>query len=178
FANVAGNVEVSEKESVNYYAGFTDSYEQRGGELTLVQYANKDYSGNPAYIQRNAHSNIISFRLGVGHTYAFNKKVSNTPTVFGSGMNNNSSAAAGWTDNDPINYGVRSAFDTRFRVSGRVTLNGISGLEAQRQNAQVIGYNMKADPANPSGYFKIDTMRSNQYYITSTASLFTEWTLG
>jgi iron complex outermembrane receptor protein len=36
---------------------------------------------------------------------------------------------------------------------------------------------MKADPANPTGYYKIDTMRSNQYYITSTASLFTEWTL-
>lgn len=178
FVNLAGSVDVSERQSVSYYAGFTDSYEQRAGELTLAQYANKDYSGNPAYIQRNAHSNIISFRLGVGHTYAFSKNVSNTTTVFGTGMENNSSSAAGWTDKTPINYGLRSTFDTRFRLSDAVTLNGITGVEAQRQNAQVIGYNMKADPANPTGYFKIDTMRSNQYYITSTASLFTEWTLG
>ncbi len=178
FANLAGEVEVSEKQSVNFYAGFTDSYEQRGGELTLTQYANKDYTGNPAYIQRNAHSNIVSFRLGVGHTYAFSNSVSNTTTVFGSGIANNASSAGGWTDKDPINYGLRSTFDIKLHVGNSATLTGITGVEAQRQNAQVIGYNMKADPANPTGYFKIDTMRSNQYYITSTASAFTEWTLG
>jgi len=98
--------------------------------------------------------------------------------VYGTGAANNASSAAGWTDKDPINYGVRSTFDTKFHLSGDISLSGITGVEAQRQNAQVIGYNMKADPANPTGYFKIDTMRSNQYYITSTASLFTEWTLG
>jgi iron complex outermembrane receptor protein len=178
FVNLAGDVEVSDRQSVNFYAGFTDSYEQRGGELTLTQYANKDYTGNPAYIMRNAHSNIVSFRLGFGHTYAFSKTVSNTTTVYGTGVSNNSSSAAGWTDKDPINYGLRSTFDTKFHLNENTSLSGITGIEAQRQNAQVIGYNMKADPANPTGYYKIDTMRSNQYYITSTASLFTEWTLG
>jgi len=92
-------------------------------------------------------------------------------------VSNNSSSAGGWTDKSPINYGVRSTFDTKFHLNGTTSLTGITGVEAQRQNAQVIGYNMKADPANPTGYYKIDTMRSNQYYISSTASLFTEWTL-
>ncbi len=178
FVNLAGDVDVSEKQSLNFYAGFTDSYEQRGGELTLTQYANRDYTGNPSYIQRNAHSNIVAFRLGVGHTYAFSKSVSNTTSVYGTGISNNASSAAGWTDKNPINYGVRSTIDTKFNLGKNTSLTGITGTEAQRQNAQVIGYNMKADPANPAGYFKIDTMRSNQYYLTSTASLFTEWTLG
>ena len=178
FVNFAGDVDVSDRQSINFYAGFTDSYEQRGGELTLAQYENKDYSGNPAYIMRNAHSNIVSFRLGFAHTYAFSNTVSNTTTVYGTGVSNNASSAAGWTDKSPINYGVRSTFDTKFHLNGNTSLTGITGVEAQRQNAQVIGYNMKADPANPTGYYKIDTMRSNQYYISSTASLFTEWTLG
>ena len=178
FVNLAGEFQVNEKQAINFYAGYSDSYDERGGELTLAQYASKDYSGNPAYIQRNAHSNIISFRLGVGHTYNFNSHISNTTTVFGTGLTSNVSSAAGWTDKDPINYGFRSTIDTRFFLGEGISLSGITGMEAQRQNAQVIGYNMKADPGNPTGYFKIDTMRSNQYYITGTKSIFTEWTLG
>ena len=176
FVNLAGDFQLSQKQSMNFYAGYSDSYDERGGELTLAQFANRDYSGNPAYIQRNGHSNIVSFRLGVGHTYNFNDHISNTTTVFGSGVSNNSSSAAGWTDKDPINYGFRSTIDTKWGLSEHVSLSGITGIEAQRQNAQVIGYNMKADPANPAAYFKIDTIRSNQQYVTGTRSLFTEWT--
>ena len=177
FINVAGDFQVNEKQSLNLYGGYSNSYDERQGELTIAQYNAKDYSGNPAYIQRNAHSNIVSFRMGIGHTYSFNNHVSNTTTMFGTGMTNNASSAAGWTDKIPVNYGVRSTIDTRFGFSGGLTLIGISGIEAQRQHAQVIGYNMKAGAANPTGYFRIDTMRSNQFYISGTRSLFTEWTL-
>ena len=175
FINIAGDFQLNEKQVLNFYAGYSDSYDERAGELTITQYANKDYSGNPAYIQRNAHSNVVGFRLGIGHTYTFNEHISNTTTVFGTGINNNASSGGGWTDKDPINYGLRSTVDTRFSTGKNISLTGISGIEFQRQNAQVIGYNMKADP--PNVYYKIDTMRSNQYYITSTKSLFTEWTL-
>ncbi|HMJ46380.1 MAG TPA: TonB-dependent receptor, partial [Ferruginibacter sp.] len=178
FVNISGEFQPNDQQEINVYAGFSDSYDQRGGELTIAQYTNRDYSGNPSYIQRNGHSNIVSVRLGVGHTYNFNKNISNTTTVFGSGISNNVSSAGGWTDKDPLNYGFRSAFDTRFSIAPTVTLSGITGIEAQRQHAQVIGYNMKANPANPSGYYLIDTMRSNQFYITGTKSIFTEWTLG
>jgi iron complex outermembrane receptor protein len=177
FVNLAGAVQASEKQSVSFYAGYSDSYDERGGELTITQYNNKDYSGNPAYIMRNAHSAITSFRLGVSHTYNFSGSVSNTTTVFGTGMTNNSSSAAGWTDKNPINYGFRTTFDTKFTLGDDIGLSGITGMEAQRQNAQVVGYFMKADPTNPGGYFRIDTIRSSQYYTTGTKSLFTEWTL-
>lgn len=177
FVNLAGNVQPNDKQAISFYAGYSDSYDQRGGELTLDQYQNKDYSGNPAYIIRNAHSGITSFRLGVSHTYNFNEAISNTTTLFGSGMTNNSSSAAGWTDKTPINYGLRSTFTTKFAFNGGSSLSGITGIEAQRQNAQVIGYFMKQDPNNPSGYYRIDTIRSNQYYTTGTKSLFTQWTL-
>jgi len=177
FVNIAGEVEPNEKQAISFYAGYSDSYDERAGELTMAQWANKDYSGNPAYIQRNAHSNITSFRLGLSHVFHFSEHLSNTTMVYGSGANNNASSGGGWTDKSPINYGLRSTIDKRFNLANNMSLSGITGIELQRQNAQVIGYNMKADPFNPAGYFKIDTMRSNQYYITSTKSLFTEWTL-
>ncbi|HEX2609294.1 MAG TPA: carboxypeptidase-like regulatory domain-containing protein, partial [Flavisolibacter sp.] len=147
FANAAGEFTINARQAVNFYAGYSDSYDERGGELTIAQYEAGDFSGNPAYIQRNAHSGITSFRLGVGHTYNFNQAISNTTTLYGTGISNNASSAAGWTDKAPINYGLRSTFDTRFTIGNGLSLSGITGIEVQRQNAQVTGYNMKADPA-------------------------------
>jgi iron complex outermembrane receptor protein len=177
FVNLAGDFQISNKQSLTTYFGYSNSYEERQGELTIGQYDTLNWSGNPEYIKRDAHSNVISFRGGVGHTYNFNHHVSNTTTVFGSGVTNNSSSAAGWTDKNPINFGLRSTFNTQFGLNNGSTLNGITGVETQHQFAQTIGYNMAPNPANPSGYWIIDTMRSNQFTYTANTSVFTEWTL-
>lgn len=177
FVNVAGDFDISEKQSISTYFGYSRSYDERGGELTLTQYANKDYTGNPEYIKRNAHSEVISFRLGAGHTYRFSNQLSNTTTVFGTGISSNVSSAGGWTDKDPINVGVRSTFDTKFAVGNGSTLSGITGIEAQRQHAQTIGYNMVANPSSPTAYWIVGAARSNQFTLSSTQSLFTEWSL-
>lgn len=177
FVNLIGDVKLSDKQAINTYFGFSDSYDQRGGELTIDQYNKFDYSGNPAYIKNDAHSNIISFRGGINHAYTFNKIISNHTTVFGSGVSNNVSSAGGWTDKFPVNYGLRSTVDLNFGLSEGFKLNGIVGIEAQRQNAQIIGYPMVVDSTNITGNNLIGTVRSNQYIVSSTASLFTEWTL-
>ncbi|MGN6165714.1 MAG: TonB-dependent receptor [Flavisolibacter sp.] len=175
FVNLAGDFQINNKQSVTTYFGYSNSYDERGGELTLDQYANKDYSGNTRYIQRNAHSNIVSFRGGLGHTFNFNDHISNTTTVFGSGATNNSSSAAGWTDKNPFNFGLRSTFDTKFSLSNDINVSGITGVETQKQYAQIIGYNMIANPNDPNGYFIIEAIKSNQATTTATTSLFTEW---
>ncbi|MCW3087713.1 MAG: TonB-dependent receptor, partial [Sediminibacterium sp.] len=177
FVNIAADFQPNQKQTINTYFGYSSSYDARGGELTIAQYGNFDYSGNPEYIKRNAHSEIISFRAGLSHVYAFSKHVSNTTTVFGSGVSNNASSAGGWTDKNPINYGFRSVFDTKFELQEGVSLGGITGIESQRQNAQIIGYNMVANPTDPTGYWIIGAMRSNQATVTGTTSYFTEWTL-
>ncbi|MEO5943165.1 MAG: TonB-dependent receptor [Ferruginibacter sp.] len=177
FVNVAGDFKINEKQSVSTYFGYSHSYDQRSGELTLTQYANNDYSGNPDYIIRDAHSEIISFRAGLSHTYNFSNHLSNTTTVYGSGITNNSSSAAGWTDKNPINYGLRSTFDTKFSLTAGFSLSGITGVETQHQNAQTIGYTMVKNPNDTAGYYIIGAQRSNQYTTTGTSSLFTEWTL-
>lgn len=177
FVNIAADFQPNEKQSITTYFGYSNSYDARGGELTLAQYANGDFSGNPDYIKRNGHSEIISFRAGVGHTYTFNSHIANTTSVFASGVTNNSSSAAGWTDKNPINYGFRSTLDMKFPMEGGFSLSGITGIESQRQNAQIIGYNMVANPTDANAYWVIGTMRSNQSTQTGTTSLFTEWTL-
>lgn len=178
FVNVAGEFQPTEKQNINFYAGYSNSYDQRGGELTIAQYNAGDYSGNPAYIKNNAHSNIISFRAGVGHTYNFTGNIANTTTVFGSGVSNNASSAGGWTDKAPVNFGLRSTFDTKFNLQNGITLSGITGVETQRQYAQITGYPMVKNQLDTNGYNIIGTLRSNQVIKTATTSVFTEWTLG
>ncbi|MBS1490519.1 MAG: TonB-dependent receptor [Bacteroidetes bacterium] len=177
FVNMMGQFKLNEKQSLTTYLGYSNSYDQRNGELSKTQYDTLNYSGNPAYIKNDAHSNIISFRAGIGHTYTFNEKISNFTTLFGSGMSNNASSAGGWTDKAPVNYGLRSTFDFRFRIGEQISLSGIAGIEAQRQYAQSIAYGMVPNNANPTGYNIIGTMRSNQTTINSTYSVFTQWTL-
>lgn len=187
FVNFAGDFQPNDKQTVSVFVGYTDSYDQRLGELTLAQYANKDYSGNIEYIKRDAHSHVSTFRAGLSHTYAFSKAVSNTTSVFGTGFRSDVSSAGGWTDKTSVNYGFRTSFETKFNVGAGSSLNGITGIEVQRQDAQITGYNMKADPSDPnpggpwvygvSPYWIVNAVTSNNAFVTTPTAYFTEWTL-
>lgn len=177
FVNLMGEFKPNNKQAFTSYFGFSRSYDQRNGELTKTQYETFDYSGNPAYIKNDAHSNVITIRAGVSHNYAFNKNISNTTALFGTGFISNVSSAGGWTDKSAINYGLRSTFDTKFALGANFSISGITGVEGQIQNAQTLGYPMVADSFNLTGYNIVGNLRSNQYTISKTISTFTEWTL-
>ncbi len=178
FVNVVGDFNLNDKQQVTSYFGFSDSYDERNGELTKTQFENFDYSGNARYIKNNAHSAVRTFRGGISHRYSFTKGISNTTSFFGSSQNMDNSSAGGWTDKLPLNYGLRSSFDSQFRLSESTTLSGITGIEMQKMNGLTIGYGMAADSTNLSGYNVITSTRSNQKTANSTASYFTQWTLG
>lgn len=186
FVNLIGEFRPNDKQTVTTYAGYSNSYDQRFGELTVAQFNSGDYSGNPDYIKRDAHSGVITFRAGIGHNYQFTKNMSNSTTVFGTGFTSNASSAGGWTDKNTINAGLRSVFNTNFNLNNGITLSGITGVETQRQDAQTIGYSMKQNPLDTasvwkygiSPYWVVNAATSNFATVTKTTSLFTEWTLG
>jgi iron complex outermembrane receptor protein len=185
FVNLIAELQPNTKNTFNVYAGYTNSKDQRSGELTLAQWANNDFTGNPDYIKRDGHSNVVSFRTGVNHVYTPSKNISFSNSVFASGFNSNVSSAAGWTDKNAINYGVRSSINTKFMLTDKISLGGITGIEIQQQIAQVMGYSMKQSPldkattwtlgVNP--YWVINAATSNVYATSTNSNLFTEWTL-
>ena len=177
FFNAVLDFQPNNNQYISTYFGFSNSYDQRGGELTIDQYETKDYSGNSKYIKNNAHSEVISFRAGLSHTYKFNDWLKNTTSIFGTGMSSNASSAGGWTDKDPTNYGTRSTFDLDLNLNENLSLKGVAGFEFQEQRASIIGYNMVADPSNPDGYNIIGATKSNQFALSKNNSLFMEWTL-
>jgi iron complex outermembrane receptor protein len=66
FVNFVADFKVSDKQKITTYLGFSNSYDQRQGELTIGQYDTLNYTGNSAYIKNDAHSSVISYRAGVG----------------------------------------------------------------------------------------------------------------
>lgn len=177
FVNMIGDIRINDKQRFTSYIGFSDSYDERNGELTIQQWDTLDYSGNINYINNNAHSAVKSLRAGFGHTYQICKTVSNTTSLFGTAQNIDNSSAGGWTDKNPLNYGFRSTFDMNFKVSDKITLTGVTGVEMQKMNAVTNGYKMAADSTNLTGYFTITTNRSIQSTMSAAASAFTQWTL-
>lgn len=185
FVNVAGTFQPNAKQTVNVYGGYTNSYDERSGEITINQWETDDLVGNLEYIKRNGHSQVYTARLGVGHNYTFNNWLSNMTTVYGMAFNSNVSSAGGWTDKASTNIGLRSTFNTKFNLKNNIGLSGLTGVETQRQNATTIGYGMGKDPRDTAAnwywgnpyYWIINAMTSNIYTTTSTTSVFTEWTL-
>lgn len=187
FVNFVAEFQPNERQTVSAFVGYTDSYDERLGELTIQQWHNKDYSGNIAYIRNNAHSHVSTFRAGFSHMYTFSRAVSNTTTLFGTGFRSDVSSAGGWTDKTSVNYGFRTSFGTRFYFANGISLNGITGMEVQRQDAQVVGYSMKVNPTDPnpggpwvygsSPYWTLNAVTSNNAFVTTPTSYFTEWTL-
>ena len=185
FVNIITESHPTQKQTISSYVGFTNSYDERGGEQTINQFDAKSDTGNLEYVKRNGHSKLLSYRAGISHNYAFNNWFSNFTTAFGTGLVNDASSASGWTDKLSLNYGTRSTFNTKFSLANNIGLSGITGLELQRQNASTIGYNMKANPfdATPltwtlgEPYWVINASTSNTATVNSTSSFFTEWTL-
>ncbi len=185
FVNFTGNFTPNAKQSINTYVGYSNSYDERVGEDSVLQFLNNLPNGNSDYVRRNAHSGVYTVRAGVGHTYYFNNHVANTTSIFGTAFNSNVSSAGGWTDKATTNFGIRSTFDTKFNVGNGISLNGITGIEAQKQIANTIGYTMIKDPrdtavnwalGNPY-YYIIGASNANLFAVSTTTSIFTEWTL-
>ncbi|TCJ19252.1 TonB-dependent receptor [Flaviaesturariibacter flavus] len=177
FVNFAGDFTPNARQAITAFLGFANSYDERFGELDTAQWRREDYSGNPNYIKNDAHSRIVSVRAGIGHTYVFSERFSNTTTVFGYSAATDASSAGGWTDKNPVNFGARSTFNTRFAL-GRATLSGLTGIESLHQRAQKVDYRMGADRRDPLAYNRVDSVRGNVATQTAANSVFTDWTLG
>jgi iron complex outermembrane recepter protein len=185
FVNVIADLQPNLKNNFSIYAGYSSSYDQRSGELTMAQWDANDFSGNPDYIKRDGHSNVVSFKTGVSHVYNHSQNISISSAVYGIGFNSNASSAAGWTDKNTVNYGMRSAINTKFSITDDITIGGVTGIESQQQVGQVVGYNMKQNPldaattwtygVNP--YWVINATTSNVYATSTNSHVFSEWTL-
>lgn len=177
FVNMIGDFNVSKKQSVSTYLGVSEGYDERNGELTIEQYDTLDYSGNQDYIDNNAHSGARTIRAGVGHTYAFTNRISNTTSIFGVSQQIDNSSAGGWNDVNNTSFGVRSVFDMSFKLSDKISLKGKTGVECQKTSTLANSYKMSADSTDLDGYNVITSLRSVGFTQSESFNAFSQWIL-
>ncbi len=177
FVNITGDFKLSDRQTLSTYVGYSDGYDQRNGELEIDQYETFDYSGNPAYIKNDAHSATNTFVAGVTNGYKFSKWLTNKSSIFGTSQLMDASSAGGWQDKSSLSYGVRSTFDMNFKLSEKVSLKGITGLEVQRTTLNSNFFGMGADSTYLNGYNVITNIRSISSTESTTSNVFTQWTL-
>ncbi len=173
--NMFNEIRASNKTKLNSFISFADSYDERNGELTIAQYDTNDYSGNKNYIKNNGHSNVISLRAGISLETTYSTKFKNTLSMYSTGISSNVSSGGGWTDKGSIHYGFRENFNYLIKLNNAISISGNTGIEAQSQNSQTIGYSMVTDSFNKDGYNIIGNARSNQYAVSNTYTIFNEW---
>ncbi|MBY0534969.1 MAG: TonB-dependent receptor [Chitinophagaceae bacterium] len=185
FVSLVADFQPTEKQTISTFLGYSNSYDERAGELTIAQYEGNDYSGNIEYIKRDAHSKVITYRAGTSHSYVFNRVWSNTTSLFGTAFNSNAASASGTTDKATLNVGLRSVFNTNLDLGNGISLKGATGIETQKQVANTMGYSMKKDPKDTtttwtygrSPYWVLNAATSNVFTDVTNSHLFTEWTL-
>src|SRR5690606_5979364 len=67
--------------------------------------------------------------------------------------------------------------DMNFKLSEKISLTGITGVELQKLIANAQGFKMGADSTNLAGYNTLIALRSDAVTSSATASYFTQWTL-
>ena len=177
FVNWVGSFRISAKQRVETYFGYSDSYDERGGELTIAQFEAGDNTGNARYIKNNAHTKVERLRFGLSNHYQFNSHWNNQTTVFGSGASSTSSSAGGWNDEQPINFGLRSDFGSSFKLAEDYLLSGHTGIEIQFQRNHALSHSMVEDSLYPSRYNIVGTLKSNQFVRNQNQVYFSQWEL-
>ncbi len=177
FVNLLAKFRLNDKQTIESYLGYSNSYDERGGELTIEQFENGERTGNARYIKNDAHSAIERFRFGLSHHYKLKPWLKNQTTLYGNAGNGNSSSAGGWNDESPINYGLRTDFLVQLKWAEKYQLNGHTGLELQAMSKHALSYSMVEDSLFPNQDNIVSDLKSNQQINNLNKVWFSQWEL-
>ena len=110
YFNFTSNLTVSDRNVISSYFSYNNSYEDLAGEIDSADFYGRKAVSNLFYVLNNSHAAIESFRAGVTDRYEFTDLFSNQTTVFATGSTLNQSFAHGFTKNQNISFGGRTAF--------------------------------------------------------------------
>lgn len=128
--------------TLQYYFGYNNSYEQLAGQLDSASFYNKSTAAESKYLDNDAHVAIKSFRMGITNTHQLNHRIKNQTTVFGNASNLQQAYAVGFNDNLSYNIGGRSVFAHTYNTNN-ATFNTQIGGEFQRSFGHYTTYQMQ-----------------------------------
>ncbi len=137
---------------------------------------NTDSINNPAYDQNFSRVAIESFRVGITDKYKFNTHFSTQTTLYGDGHTLNQYFAHGFTLDNNLNYGGRTAF--MYECNGeKLNLNGVLGATFEKSNQNSQGNFILPFVAYPFTPASGPDFPSDQQSYAMNYNIFTQWTL-
>jgi iron complex outermembrane receptor protein len=121
FVTVAGDFHLSPRQTVSILFNYSKINDKYAGELLGTQVSQDPSQANQNYIIKSIGLNQTSTRLGISHTYHFNSKISNTTSVFTSGINSVSPVEPSTSVVNKNKYGARSVFTFTPTIGGLKT---------------------------------------------------------
>lgn len=116
------------KQTLSTYFSYNNSNEGLAGEIDSTDFYDKKPVSNNFYILNKSHVNMESFRTGITDKYQFNDLFSNQSTLFVTGSVLDQAFAHGFTKNQNLSLGGRSAFMFQSRSKNKMNINGILGF--------------------------------------------------
>ena len=177
YFSFTSNFNISDRNVVSSYFSYNNSYEDLAGEIDSADFYGRKLVSNSFYVLNNSHAAIESFRAGVTDKYEFTDLFSNQTTVFATGSTLNQAFAHGFTKNQNISFGGRTAFYFDNHAGGK-GIEGQLGASFIRTNQDAHGNFIPpfvSPPFTPNTTPNIGSASRN--YAMNYA-VFTQWKFG
>jgi len=168
FAEFAGNLKTSDKNTISTYFSYNYSNQALSGELDSDQVYNKKAVGDTNYDNNFSHVSVESARGGVTDKYQFNSHFSNEATVFLTSRVIDQVIAHGFTDYQEGDWGGRDAFNFHEGI-----VDATIGGSFQKLNETANGYNVNHNILPP--FTATAGTGSDQQNFALNYNIFTQW---
>ncbi|MEO6883536.1 MAG: TonB-dependent receptor [Bacteroidia bacterium] len=177
YASFAGDFKTSSKNTISTYFSYSHSYEQLTGEIDSATFYNRQAVSDTNYMFNQSHVDIESYRTGITDKYKLSKKFSTETTLFATGNELNQYFAHGFSLNNNLNFGGRTAlvYDTK---SDKISVNGITGVSFQKSNQTDQGNFILPFVPSPFTSTSGPDFPSDVKNYALSYNLFTNWIVG
>jgi iron complex outermembrane recepter protein len=166
FLTFFGEFKMNKKQSLTAYMSHNFSLEGVTGQISYADYYAGIDNGNTAYTKKNSRNEIQATRFALTHKYTFSTKFDNYTTAFYSNLDFVRVAAGASENSLSPNFGLRSVFNFKEKLTDKV-LNELSiGTEIQQSRSLISNYRfLGTDDANP---LKVQDISKGSYFKTIT----------
>ncbi|WP_027376706.1 TonB-dependent receptor [Kaistella palustris] len=135
-----GTFKLNPKQSLTVYTSHNFSYEGVPGQISYADYYAEIDPGNLAYAKKNAGNTFVSDRVTVSHNWGILHNLSNTTSVYFSHLDAKRVAAGAYEQSMNPNYGFRSVFSLKNKLSADFQNAVETGIEFTNSRALVTNY--------------------------------------
>ena len=143
------NFQLNPKESLTVYASQNYSHEGVSGQISYADYYAGIDNGNTAYIRKDSGNKLLSTRVSITNNYQILSNLSNMTSIFYSSLDLNSVSAGALGNSVSPNYGFRSTFHLKNKISEDFKNDVEFGTEYQTSRSLGTSYRFTGSITNP-----------------------------